>query len=183
MATTTERALAELVARRAGDLVVAKNLVAEAKQEEARLGKQAEVASRAADEWGQRAMSAVRAGDDVIARDALVRRREYERQAGGVRAAIVAEGAGGLRLAGACAGASTSGRRRSFARLSSRSGPRSFASRSRSPIRAFISRRSSKGRTGFFCERSGREPKRRSTPWSTSRTRHPCSTSSLVSKP
>src|SRR4051812_47488726 len=98
MATTTERALAELVARRAGDLVVAKNLVAEAKQEEARLGKQAEVASRAADEWGQRAMSAVRAGDDVIARDALVRRREYERQAEEFRAAIVAQRAEVLRL-------------------------------------------------------------------------------------
>jgi phage shock protein A len=87
MAKTTELlgaegALSVLLARMADGLVETKNLVAAAKKEEARLAKQAEVAARAAEQWGQRAMAAVRAGDDVVAKDALVRQRDGERRAG-----------------------------------------------------------------------------------------------------
>jgi phage shock protein A len=83
-----EGALSRLLARMADGLVEAKNLLEAAKNEEARLAKQAEVAARAAEQWGQRAMSAVRAGDDFIAKDALVRRREGERTAAEFGAAL-----------------------------------------------------------------------------------------------
>jgi phage shock protein A len=75
--------------------------VAAAKTEELRLAKQVEVAARAAEQWGQRAMSAVRAGDDVIAKDGLVRRRDSERSAGELRAALDLQKREVLRLTGA----------------------------------------------------------------------------------
>jgi phage shock protein A len=59
-------------------VVAAKNQVADSQKEEKRLAAQAEIAARAAGEWEQRAMAAVRAGDDVVARDALLRKRHHE---------------------------------------------------------------------------------------------------------
>jgi phage shock protein A len=82
-----ESALSRLLARMADGLVETKDLLAAAKREEARLVQQAQVAARAAEQWGQRAMSAVRAGDDVIAKDTLVRRSEFARKADEFKAA------------------------------------------------------------------------------------------------
>jgi phage shock protein A len=59
-------------------LSAAKSEIAESRKEEHRLSKQAEIAARATSDWEQRAMSAVRAGDDVVARDALLRKRQHE---------------------------------------------------------------------------------------------------------
>src|SRR5262249_48891606 len=78
----TESALALLVTSMATELVAAKDRLALAQKEEDLLAKQAGVAARAAEHWRQRAMSAVRAGDDFVSKDALLRRREHERMAG-----------------------------------------------------------------------------------------------------
>jgi phage shock protein A len=86
-ANAAESALTLLITALANELVVAKNHLALAQKEENLLAKQAEVAARAAEHWRQRAMSAVRAGDDFVSKDALVRRREHDRTAGEFRAA------------------------------------------------------------------------------------------------
>jgi phage shock protein A len=84
-ADAAESAFAQWIARATDLLVEAKNDVARAKKEERRLAKQIDAMARAAEHWGQHAMSAMRAGDDVVAKDALVRKREYERTADGFR--------------------------------------------------------------------------------------------------
>jgi len=96
-----ETALGELVARLTEGLVEAKNRVALAKKDELMLAKQAEVAERAAAQWGQRAMSAVRARDDVVAREALVRKVECQRAAEEFRAALSARRAEAVRMTSA----------------------------------------------------------------------------------
>jgi phage shock protein A len=68
-------------------LISAKNQVAGSQKEQRRLAKQAEIAAGAAGEWEQRAMAAVRAGDDVVARDALLRKRQHELECERFRAA------------------------------------------------------------------------------------------------
>jgi phage shock protein A len=98
-----ETALGELVARMTETLVDAKNRVALAKKDELLLAKQAEVAARAAEQWGQRAMSAVRARDDVVARDALVRSHDCRRAAEESRAALANRRAEVDRMAAALA--------------------------------------------------------------------------------
>ena len=65
----------------------AKDQVAASQMEERRLAMQAEVMARGASEWETRAMAAVRAGDDVVARDALLRKRQHELDYERVRAA------------------------------------------------------------------------------------------------
>src|SRR5438105_4601018 len=82
-----ESALFGLIAAMADELVDAKNLVALTKKEEGRLAKQSEVAARLAEQWRQRATSALRAGDDVVAKDALTQRRQHERTAEAFRTA------------------------------------------------------------------------------------------------
>jgi phage shock protein A len=82
-----EGAFAPWLARATDELVQAKNDVALAKKEERRLAKQVDAMARAAEHWGQHAMSAMRAGDDVVAKDALVRKRDYERTADELRRA------------------------------------------------------------------------------------------------
>jgi phage shock protein A len=79
--------LTRVVMRMADDLVEAKNEVALAKNEERRLGRLADACARAADERASRAMAAVRAGDDVVAKEALLRKREHQREAADSRAA------------------------------------------------------------------------------------------------
>ena len=79
--------LTGLIGEMTAQLIAAKNQVADSRKEERRLAKQAEVAARAAGEWEQRAMAAVRAGDDVVARDALLQKRQYEREYERLRAA------------------------------------------------------------------------------------------------
>jgi len=86
-ANDAESALTLLVTAMANELVAVKNDVVLAQKEEDLLAKQAEVAARAAEHWRQRAMAAVRAGDDFVSKDALVRRREHERTAGELRTA------------------------------------------------------------------------------------------------
>jgi phage shock protein A len=77
--------LTRVVMRMADDLVEAKNDVALAKSEEQRLASLAEICARAADEWDGRARAAVRAGDDGVAKEALLRKREHQREADEVR--------------------------------------------------------------------------------------------------
>jgi phage shock protein A len=68
-------------------LIAAKDQVSDSRKEERRLAKQAEVVARGAHDWEQRAMAAVRAGDDVVARDALLRKRQHEVEHERLRAA------------------------------------------------------------------------------------------------
>ena len=75
-----EPVLTEHIGEMTAQLIAAKNQVSDSRKEEKRLAKQAEVAARAAGEWEQRAMAAVRAGDDVVAREALLHKREHERE-------------------------------------------------------------------------------------------------------
>jgi phage shock protein A len=73
-----EPVLTGLIGDMTAHLITAKNQVTDSQKAERRLAKQAEVAARAADAWEQRAMAAVRAGDDVVARDALLRKRQHQ---------------------------------------------------------------------------------------------------------
>jgi phage shock protein A len=75
-----ETILTRLIADLTERLIERKNEVALARREERRLNRQLDAAQRTAREWEQRAMAAVRAGDDFVARDALVRKREQDRQ-------------------------------------------------------------------------------------------------------
>ena len=79
--------LTGLIGEMTEQLITAKNRVFDSQKEERRLAKQAELAARAAGEWEQRAMAAVRAGDDVVSRDALLRKRQHEMEDGRFRAA------------------------------------------------------------------------------------------------
>jgi phage shock protein A len=72
----------------AHELVEAQNLLASAKKEERWLSRQLEQVAGAAQQWKQRAMSAVRAGDDVVARDALVRQSECGAKADEIRSTL-----------------------------------------------------------------------------------------------
>jgi phage shock protein A len=78
LAGDPEKLLSELIVEMTNDLVVAKNHLAQLKKDERRLAQEIELVSRAAGEWDQRAKSAVRAGDDVVATDALLRKRQNE---------------------------------------------------------------------------------------------------------
>jgi phage shock protein A len=82
-----EPVLSDLIAEMTAQLSAAKNEIAESNQDERRLATQAEYAARATTEWEQRAMAAVRAGDDVVAREALLRKAQHESQYEHFRAA------------------------------------------------------------------------------------------------
>jgi phage shock protein A len=75
------------IAKMTAQLISIKNQISHSRKEERRLAKQAEIAARVAGEWEQRAMAAVRAGDDVVAREALLHKREHEREQERFRAA------------------------------------------------------------------------------------------------
>jgi phage shock protein A len=77
----------DVIAEMTSQLIAAKNAIAESHNEEQRLAKQAEFAARTTTEWEQRAMAAVRAGDDVVAREALLRKAQHEAQYEHFRAA------------------------------------------------------------------------------------------------
>jgi phage shock protein A len=64
-----------------GQLILVKNHLAEGQRQEARLAERVEICAREASAWEQRARSAMRAGDDVVAKDALMRKREHQRNA------------------------------------------------------------------------------------------------------
>lgn len=63
-------------------LVEAKKQVAVAIADEKRLQKQFETEGEKAKEWERKAMMAVRAGDDVLAKEALVRKQEHDNVSG-----------------------------------------------------------------------------------------------------
>jgi phage shock protein A len=87
-----ERLLHQLLNEMTDELVEAKNHLAECKKEERRLAKQVELAERSVSDWDQRAKSAVRAGDDFVAKDALVRKRQHDEQVEELRAALRRQG-------------------------------------------------------------------------------------------
>jgi phage shock protein A len=82
-----EKMLNQVILEMNAQLTEAKKQVALAIADEKRLAKQYETEKAAAEEWERKAMMAVRAGDDDLAREALLRQKEisalaaeYERQ-------------------------------------------------------------------------------------------------------
>jgi phage shock protein A len=73
-----EKMLNQVVIDMANQLIEAKKQVAIAIADEKRLAKQAEAEAAKAGEWERRAMMAVRAGDDVLAKEALQRKKEHD---------------------------------------------------------------------------------------------------------
>jgi phage shock protein A len=73
-----EKMLNQVVIDMAQQLIEAKKQVAVAIADEKRLAKQAEGEAAKAAEWERRAMMAVRAGDDVLAKEALQRKKEHD---------------------------------------------------------------------------------------------------------
>jgi phage shock protein A len=73
-----EKMLSQVLLDMQQQLVEAKKQVAVAIADEKRLQKQAEGESEKAKEWERKAMVAVRAGDDVLAKEALVRKQEHD---------------------------------------------------------------------------------------------------------
>jgi phage shock protein A len=76
-----EKMLNQIVIDMGKQLEEAKKQVAGAIADEMRLAKQVETETAAAAEWERRAMLAVRAGDDALAKEALARRKEHADQA------------------------------------------------------------------------------------------------------
>ncbi|MEQ9324708.1 MAG: PspA/IM30 family protein [Polyangiaceae bacterium] len=73
-----EKMLNQIVIDMANQLIEAKKQVAVAIADEKRLAKQAEGEAAKAAEWERRAMMAVRAGDDNLAKEALSRKKEHD---------------------------------------------------------------------------------------------------------
>ena len=72
-----EKMLNQIVVDMSNQLVEAKKQVASAIADEKRLAKQVESRDGTAAEWERRAMLAVRAGDDALAKEALARKKEH----------------------------------------------------------------------------------------------------------
>ena len=73
-----EKMLNQVVIDMANQLIEAKKQVAVSIADEKRLAKQAEQEAANAAEWERRAMLAVKAGDDGLAKEALARKKEHE---------------------------------------------------------------------------------------------------------
>ncbi|MEZ4313020.1 MAG: PspA/IM30 family protein [Polyangiaceae bacterium] len=73
-----EKMLNQVVIDMANQLIEAKKQVAVAIADEKRLAKQAEQEASQAAEWERRAMLAIKAGDDVLAKEALARKKEHD---------------------------------------------------------------------------------------------------------
>ncbi|MCA9531943.1 MAG: PspA/IM30 family protein [Myxococcales bacterium] len=71
-----ERMLNQVIVEMGQQLIEAKKQVAAAIADEKRLQKQAQSATEVANDWERKAMMAVRAGDDELAKEALIRQRE-----------------------------------------------------------------------------------------------------------
>lgn len=76
-----EKVLQQAVADMQSDLVSMRQAVAQAIATQKRTERQAEQATRGAHEWYNRAQMALQKGDDNMARDALVRRQTYAKNA------------------------------------------------------------------------------------------------------
>jgi len=77
-----EKMLNQVVIDMANQLIEAKKQVAVSIADEKRLAKQAEQEDANAAEWERRAMLAIKAGDDGLAKEALARKKEHETLAG-----------------------------------------------------------------------------------------------------
>jgi phage shock protein A len=73
-----EKMLNQIVLDMNTQLIEAKKQVAASIADEKRLAKQAEQEAATAAEWERRAMMAVRAGDDALAKEALARKKEHD---------------------------------------------------------------------------------------------------------
>lgn len=73
-----EKMLNQVIVDMNAQLVEAKKQVAVAIADEKRLQKQYEAEQAVSQEWERKAMMAVRAGDDALAKEALARRKEHE---------------------------------------------------------------------------------------------------------
>ncbi|HVY48145.1 MAG TPA: PspA/IM30 family protein, partial [Minicystis sp.] len=76
-----EKMLNQVVIDMANQLIEAKKQVAVSIAEEKRFAKQAEQEAAQAAEWERRAMLAIKAGDDNLAKEALARKKEHEQLA------------------------------------------------------------------------------------------------------
>ena len=77
-----EKMLSQVLLDMQQQLVEAKKQVAVAIADEKRLQKQAEGEAEKSKEWERKAMVAVRAGDDLLAREALMRKQEHDNISG-----------------------------------------------------------------------------------------------------
>ena len=77
-----EKMLNQVVVDMANQLIEAKKQVAVAIADEKRLAKQAEQEAANAAEWERRAMLAIKAGDDALAKEALARKKEHDQLSG-----------------------------------------------------------------------------------------------------
>ncbi|HJZ85442.1 MAG TPA: PspA/IM30 family protein [Polyangia bacterium] len=73
-----EKMLNQVLVDMGNQLVEAKRQIAASIADEKRLRKQADTEAQTAKEWERKAMMAVRAGDDELAKQALLRQREHE---------------------------------------------------------------------------------------------------------
>ena len=73
-----EKMLNQIVVEMSNQLLEAKRQVAQSIADEKRLAKQVEQESLNASEWEKRAMLAIRAGDDALAKEALSRKKEHQ---------------------------------------------------------------------------------------------------------
>src|ERR687884_217978 len=73
-----EKMLNQVVLDMSNQLIEAKKQVAASIADEKRLAKQVEQESANAAEWEKRAMMAVRAGDENLAKEALARKKEHQ---------------------------------------------------------------------------------------------------------
>ncbi len=73
-----EKMLNQIVVEMSNQLLEAKRQVAQSIADEKRLQKQVEQETQNAAEWEKRAMLAVRAGDDALAKEALARKKEHQ---------------------------------------------------------------------------------------------------------
>jgi len=76
-----EKMLNQVVIDMANQLIEAKKQVAVSIADEKRLAKQAEQEAANAAEWERRAMLAIKAGDDALAKEALARKKEHDQLA------------------------------------------------------------------------------------------------------
>jgi phage shock protein A len=73
-----EKMLNQIVLDMSNQLLEAKRQVAQSIADEKRLAKQVEQETANAGEWERRAMLAIRSGDDVLAKEALARKKEHQ---------------------------------------------------------------------------------------------------------
>ncbi len=89
--TTTESPPTRVVAEMEGELTDIERRISVTKREVALLARKIETESRAQERWTKLATTAMRAGDDVVAKDALARGRACDRTLGALRAGLASK--------------------------------------------------------------------------------------------